>query len=311
MATQTGERGWLRPLGLLAIAMTVSTGQPLVLIVTAFGILTLIASGGRLGALALAAIGFALVYSGQPGEGLWYLERGWAILVAGCFAAITLANPGSSFFLRALLAVAGGSAAAGILVVALDGWSAVDWIVASRLEAGATSTLQLVRLTLGPDVEASIVDTVLQSARIQTVVFPALVGLTTLASLGVAWWLHVRLTSGFGGGLGPLRDFRFPDPMVWLLIAGVILVLLAEWSVGWGRLGTNLVTFMAALYVVRGAGVLLFLSGGVSFGLGILIAIGIFLAGPVLLGGAGVVGLGDSWLDIRERARRNEDTSTT
>jgi hypothetical protein len=139
------------------------------------------------------------------------------------------------------------------------------------------------------------------------VVFPALVALSTLASMGVAWWLHLRIAVRSDRGLAPVREFRFADPLIWLLIVGAGLVLTAQWSDGWGRAGTNLVAFMGALYVLRGLGVLLFLLGGVSITGGLMFALALLLAGPVLLGGALVIGMGDSWLDLRARARAGRE----
>jgi hypothetical protein len=68
---------------------------------------------------------------------------------------------------------------------------------------------------------------------------------------------------------------------------------------------------MGALYVLRGAAVMLFVAGGLSIGAGILVLVGLLFAGPILIGGAVLVGLGDSWLDIRARLRRGEDQGTT
>jgi hypothetical protein len=305
------ERRWLRPLGLLALAMTLAVGQPLVMVAVAFTILTVLSPGGKLGALVLAAVGFALVFAGEPGGGLWYLERGWAILVGGVFAALTLWRPGTTFLPRAVLALVGASVAAAALVFLFDGWSVVEGTIATRLREGATATMELMGAALGPRVAPAVGDTIERTVTIQRVLFPALVGLSSMASLGVAWWLHLRLAAGSDHGLAALREFRFPDPMVWILIAGLALVLAAGWSVGWGRVGTNLLAFMGALYVLRGAAVLLFLSGGLSFGTGLLLLFGLLLAGPVLIGGAVLIGLGDSWLDIRARLRRGKDQETT
>ncbi|MEX2294933.1 MAG: DUF2232 domain-containing protein [Gemmatimonadota bacterium] len=305
------ERRWLRPLGLFALAMTLAIGQPFVLVAVAFTILTILSPGGRFGALALAAVGFAVVFAGEPGGGLWYLERGWAIHVGGLFAALTLWHPERPFLPRAVLALVGASVAGGALLLAVDGWSVVEGTIVMRLQEGATATVELMGATFGREVAPAVGETIAQTVNIQTVLFPALVGLSSLASLGVAWWLHLRLATGSDRGLAGLREFRFPDPMVWILIAGLALVMVAGWSMGWGRVGTNLLAFMGALYVVRGAAVLLFLSGGLSLGAGLLLAVGLLLAAPVLIGGAVLIGLGDSWLDIRARLRRGEDQETT
>jgi hypothetical protein len=158
----------------------------------------------------------------------------------------------------------------------------------------------LVRILSGGG-EGGLSETVQATAEVQGMVFPALLALSSLATLGVAWWVHVKVMTGSSLGLGALRNFRFPDPLIWLLIGGLVLVLLAGWTGGVGRLGVNLVVFMGGLYVLRGAAVLLFLSGGLSVLAGILVAVGMVLAAPVLLAAAMAVGVGDSWLDLRAR----------
>jgi hypothetical protein len=64
------------------------------------------------------------------------------------------------------------------------------------------------------------------------------------------------------------------------------------------------VVFMGALYALRGVAVVLFLAGGVSLLGGIFLALGLLLVAPVLMTGAFVIGLGDTWLDLRARRRK-------
>ncbi len=70
------------------------------------------------------------------------------------------------------------------------------------------------------------------------------------------------------------------------------------------RVGGNAVFFMGALYVLRGLAVLLSLIGGVSWAFGVTAVIVAVLIAPLLvlfLGVALMVGLGDTWLDVRRR----------
>jgi Sec-independent protein secretion pathway component TatC len=58
---------------------------------------------------------------------------------------------------------------------------------------------------------------------------------------------------------------------------------------------------MGALYAMRGVGVVVFVNGGLSF-IGItLFALGIVFAAPVVLGFAVLLGIADTWLDLRAR----------
>jgi hypothetical protein len=222
-------------------------------------------------------------------------------VVAGGFAAISMVWPNRPFFPRALWALGVGIAASGGLLLAVNGWETVETLMAMRIEESVQATLQWTEgLATGP-MATRLSETVRQTGRLQGILFPSLVALSTLASLGVAWWLYLRATVGSDRGLEPFREFRFPDPMIWLFIAGIALVLAAEWTVGWGRTGTNLMTFVGALYVLRGLGVLLFVFGGVSLGGGILMGVMLLLAAQVFLAAALVIGVGDSWIDIRSR----------
>jgi hypothetical protein len=295
------ERRWLRPLGLLAVALALGVGQPSLVLVVTFALLVILAPGGGVVPLLVSAIAFAIAFAGEPTGGIWYLDRGWAILVGGWFAAASWEWPERPFFQRALVAVAGGSGCAALLLLGMGGWPGAERLVMGRIEAGVAAATGVVAGIAGSGPDAGVVETMQRAAEVQVVLFPALLALSTCASLGVAWWLYVRLTTGSDAGLGALRGFRFPDPLMWVLIAGLALVLLAGWSVGWGRVGSNMAVFMGGLYVLRGAGVLLFLAGGMTYLGGIALLVGLVLAGPVLAAGALVVGMGDSWFDLRGR----------
>jgi hypothetical protein len=141
-----------------------------------------------------------------------------------------------------------------------------------------------------------------QLADTQASVFPALVALASVAALGVAWWIRTRLVGEGDQGIGPLRDFRFNDHLVWLFIAGLLLIF-AQWGDALVRLGSNALVFMAALYMLRGAAVFVFLSGGMSLFGYVTVLVGLIVAAPVLMGMAVLIGVGDTWLDLRSRVR--------
>jgi hypothetical protein len=145
-----------------------------------------------------------------------------------------------------------------------------------------------------------------QVAEMQGRLFPALLALASLAALGVAWWAFGRVGQGVGQPLSRWRDFRFRDELVWLLIAGVALLLLPLDQLA-TRMGENLLLFMAVLYVLRGAAVLLVL-GGATGPIGMVIgALLVVLLTPFVMATTFLVGLSDTWLDIRAR----RETSST
>ncbi|MBW3535052.1 MAG: YybS family protein [Gemmatimonadetes bacterium] len=191
-----------------------------------------------------------------------------------------------------------------ILRLAPGGWSALDWGFSERMRSGISTALQALSLIQG-DAEGlspALVATLYRTAEVQAQVFPAMLGLASLASLGVAWWIFVRLGFGSQRGLGPLREFRFNDHLVWLFIGGLVM-LVAGGDGGAARAGSNAVVFMGALYALRGAAVVVFLGGGMSALGALLLALGLLFVAPVILAGALAIGLGDTWLDVRRRIR--------
>lgn len=303
-SAEGAERRWLRPLGLLAVTFLLSVVQPVVLVVVPLALLAVTSRERRGTAFLVALLAGLLAVGGASDPGLWYLERGWAVLVGGCFVALSLRWPGTRFLTRGLGAVAGAFLAAGLLFwTRPEGWAVADWTITTRLSRGAGAALEAFRVLQGDGsgVSSALATAVHETAAIQGKVFPALLGLASVAGLGVAWWLYRRLVHGTDRGLGPLGDFRFNDQLIWVLITGCLLLLLAEG--GWSRTGANAVVFMGGLYALRGAAVVVFLAGGVSLFGAIMAGLGLILLPPLILAGALVIGLGDTWLDLRVKAR--------
>ncbi len=274
-----------------------------VLVAIPFLALTMVLGLRRLPA-AVAAMLAVFVAVGVPARGgVWYLERGWTVVLAGWFVVLTMRWPRSRFFPRAFGAVAATAALVGLLVMVRPGsWSMVSWLLT---EGMMRSVSLIAQMSMAIDSEVSLstaqLNTLFEWAAQQGRLFPALLGLSSLSGLAVAWWAYVRLSPGGGLGLGPLREFRFNDHLVWLLLTGLALIVLGAGE-GWTSVGSNAVVFMGGLYAMRGAAVLLFLNGGVTgFGF-FFLAVGMLFLAPVLIMGALVVGVGDTWLDLRSKA---------
>jgi len=294
------KRGWPRAAALFLVLLVTSIFRPEVLVGIPFVFL-----GGALGlrrvsVFLLASLAVGIAAAGGSRDGLWYVERGWAVLVGGCFAALTLRSPAAAFSRRALGAVAGAAAlAVPLFVTRSEAWGALDEAVRDRLISGARSAVDnLALIRGGQSLPSTLVTAIYETVETQASVFPALLGISTMCALGVSWWLYVRLALGSDQGVGALRDFRFNDHLVWLFIAGLLL-LVGAWGGGLPRIGANAVVFMGALYVLRGAAVILFLSGGLSRLGYLLLGVGMIFVSPLILAGAMVIGIGDTWLDVR------------
>jgi hypothetical protein len=280
-----------------------SVVNPGVLIVIPFGLLVLFMPSRRLLALMLAAAGAVLVAAGDPTSGLWYMERGWTLLLGGCFLALTLRWPDVRFLPRGLGAVLGAFIGVGLLFWVRPGdWAVVDWAVRSKMEFTMNLLLQAIRVSGEPEVFSGTFEArALEVMALQSLIFPALLGLASLSALGLSWWLYKKLTRSSEEGIGPLVEFRFNDQLVWVLILGVVALLASSGVVE--RIGTNAVVFMGALYALRGAAVVLFLTGGLSLFWGILLLVGLLIVAPLVIMGAVIIiiGLGDTWFDLRAR----------
>ena len=259
----------------------------------------------RVGAFLVAVVLVWAVLAGRE-PGMWWTERGWAVLMAGWFVALTLRSPESGFFPRALGAIGGAAAVAAVLLgLQEDGWRMLDFQVDGRIRASvaplnAMGAAMQEQGRVSP-LMAQTLEQLPQLIELQVRLFPAMAALGSLAGISVAWWLYVRMAHGDDQGLLPLREFRFNDQLVWLFIGGLAMLLLA--AEGPRRAGANAAMFMGALYALRGAGVVVFFGTGQSLVGAILLFVAVLFVAPLVVMGALVIGLGDTWLDLRARAR--------
>lgn len=298
--SSTGK-GWRRAAALFLAAVVTSVAPPGVLIAVPLLILLALAGIRSGAAFAITVLAMVVVLAG-PRDALWFAERGWAVVVGGAFAALSLAAPGWRLTSRSLAAVVGAMAAcAALLAVRAEAWATIDWGVGDRLRAGFATWLDAMAVLRGGEpVPAATVTAAFATAEGLVTVFPAVVALESMAGLAVAWWVYVRIVHRRDDGVGPLGAFRFNDHLVWIMIVGLLLVVVRTGD-GVTRLGANLAVFMAALYSVRGLGVLTFVSGGVSFFGGSMLVIGFLLAAPVVVGLTLLLGIADTWVDVRRR----------
>lgn len=274
------------PLGLLAII-----GVP-----AAMAILTFEPPQSGTAILALLLLAGAALGLREAGP-LWYIERGWALLLAGGFAFGTALAPRRRVFDRSLAAVViAGTSVAALGALRPQLLADLDW----RISAQFTRALAVYDFETvgGRSMEAA----VQRVASLWEAVYPALLALASISALGVVGYIIGRIR-GESKPLPPLREFRFGDHLVWGLVLGLVLLVLPAdaWA---GRAGANLVTVMGGLYLLRGLAVLVWLgaavlSSGWVIGAWVLAALVLY---PVTLGAALVMGVSDTWLDLRSRS---------
>ena len=296
---------WGAALALVFVVLLLGVFSAVPLIVLPLGVLLLgFAPRHRLSWVVLGAVAWALAFV-PGGSALDMVSRGWALLLGGAFLLLTIARPRWGVFSRALGAVAFGLVASGLWLALGGRWERVDWAMTERFRSVASLTSRefFGRVPDAPwAADFSAVSG--RMAEMQGMLFPALLALQSLAALTLAWWLFSRSRRGAVQpvGLRPLRDFRFNDSLVWVLVTGLLLLVLPFGSEG-VRAGYNLLVFMGVLYALRGVAVFVFLARGAptatSMVLGALAAVFFY---PLVFTAALLVGLGDTWLDVRRRA---------
>jgi hypothetical protein len=298
--------GWLTPAGLTVVAAMLSVVNPGVLLLVPLGLLLLALPPRRPGLMVIAAFLLFVGLTGRSGDTLWWFGRGWALILGAWFVVILAVMPGERFVDRGLAAVIGAlvTAAASFLLTR-GNWQAFDWSVAKRLRDSASAAAAQFQPTLaskewGPEALSAMT----RAADLQAVIYPAQLALASLAALAVCWWLWRRLTVQESRPLQALREFRFRDELIWLTVVGIILIV-SPVNADATRAGTNLATFMGALYALRGLGIMISLFGTPGpLGVALAVLVMLFLF-PVVAGATVVLGLSDTWLDWRARASRN------
>jgi hypothetical protein len=294
--------GWPTVLGLLLVVLTFSVVHPLQLMMVPLALLLVGLPPRRIGLLLFGAMLVTLAFVGPRGT-LWSVERGWSLLLGGYFVVATVAWPRQSFTTRALVATAGTAVTAAAIIMALGGWESLDMTIARHYRDVASQMA-----ATWPGGLRNAAEVVALASEVPARLFPAFLAVGSVAGLGVAWWGYRRLAQQ-GEPMGRLPEFRFPDALVWVLIAGVALLLVP--ATGWApRLGSNLVFFMGALYALRGLAVLATLIPAmVGAQLPALLVLGVvgLLLYPIVVAGTLLLGVTDTWLDLRSGRRKVND----
>lgn len=304
-AVEEGGRGrWSAAIGLSLAVLLLSVFDPLALVLLPMGILMIgLPAERRLKWLGVGVILWVMAVM-LSGGGLAGLSRGWALMLGASYLALTLVRPTWHVLSRALAAV-GIALGAGGLGLALSGRADdLDRMVRTHFETISALTLgdlqtRMPESALVADLRA----TTEQISALQSEMFPALLALQSLAALALASWWVRRLGRSDSGAfaLHRMRDFRFNDQLIWFLIGALLILLLPLGGVA-DRIAINALVFMAALYALRGLAVFVFLAtGSRSLPTMILGLIALVFLYPIAFTAALLMGVGDTWLDVRSR----------
>jgi Predicted membrane protein (DUF2232) len=336
------ERGWAGPvLAVLALLLLPATpllrivvpvDQTILLLVPAMAVCAIAGwrAGGRL-PLAVLWTALAVWMLWQPGNAaspFALLARGWGALLAATFGALVMWSGtdgplGGRFLSKGLLALGLAMVLGAVVAVIASGSLMAAYEVLSA-EIGRradlsqtqwremTSTDEWLDLVQGSPGSQAFADEVTRQLAamppVGRLLFPALLGLESLAALALAWAVYHRVgRARLGAPLARLRDLRFNDTLVWGVVAGLLVLVLPVPALV-RAVGINLLVFFGALYALRGLGVMVwFLAPGRWMGLFLALFTVLFwyVVGVVAVG----VGLGDTWFDWRRRTRPKSQRS--
>lgn len=272
--------------------------------------------------LAIAAIllgWYSAVSPVGPGPGSYRtLVHAWTVILATSFGLASLLTPNQRFLLRALSAVGIAIVVAFTAAISTpDGVSSVRSVMKTEFSRRTEETVAAVNdmatspvwrraAERNPALDSMIKSNesdlrMIGNRSARTV--PALVALESLMALALAWVIYQRIAPAeIGSRLGALKEFRFNDQLIWGLAVGATIFFLPVFADGKDA-GLNLLVFFGALYLVRGVGVLSFITRS-RWAATLLIVITIFA--PLMLGALALgVGVGDTWMDWRTRAQAN------
>jgi len=250
--------------------------------------------------------------AGPPGTQYDQMARGWALLLGASFGLVSLWSTTIPFFSRALIAVSMAIGAGFLIALSSpSGIARFEHAAGEEMTRRISNTIEKLEEgmhtpewqraaakmpaldTWNDDSEAMMRGIPARAASL----LPALLALESLAALALGWGVYRRLSRiQIGPALSPLTEFRFNDQLIWGLAVGLTLCLPAF---GEGRnAGYNLLLFFGALYLIRGTGVLAWIARG-RYALVVVLSFipQVFIIVTLALG------LGDTWLDLRNRAK--------
>ncbi|MGW8283184.1 MAG: hypothetical protein ACWGON_07785, partial [Gemmatimonadota bacterium] len=211
------DRGWTlaRAALLVMAAGLLSPISPVWIVFVPFALLLLAFRTDDWMSVALAAVVLGVGFAGSsPGGMEWYVPRAWSLIVGGSFVAVSVVRGGRGWVDRSLGAV--GLAVGGVMLIGLARPGVVQgvnwWMVGEIRQAALVAGGILEQLQGGadPEVRRQVSEAVRRWLSFQEDVYPALLLLATIASLGLAWFGFERI-SGRVRSPGPVRGFRFSD----------------------------------------------------------------------------------------------------
>ena len=246
----------------------------------------------------LGALGWSALWLLHPGGLGAQFARSAAVLVSGCFLALTLWRP-SNRMCRALTATGAAALALAVWMVGLGlRWAAVQGAVEEEMEVFQTAMRRTLSGSAGWSEMSRQVSLMADTISL---LYPGLLALAAIAGLRLAWaWYHRIADHPVGAPPVPFPGFGFNDQLIWGWVLGLALALLPAPS--WAPVaGANVLLVWGALYATRGLAVVTFFGRRTPPVVLVALALITMVMLPFILGGLTIVGLADTWLDFRRR----------
>lgn len=241
-----------------------------------------------------------------PGSLADQTVRAAGLFFTGAFVAATLAGIRGGFTRSltaagaALAATVGWSVAFGFrweelrsaVVTSLwNGWRAVFTNLPELPPLGAG-------IAGGPDGELAA--QLAMGTRLMGDFFPGILFLTALAGGALAaTWYHRIASRPQGEAPGWFRTFRFSDHLIWALVVAVGYFITRPTGPA-AVVGSNLLLVLVGLYAARGLAVIRWMTATMPLIFTVLLLVTVPFLLPLAMGCA-VIGVADTWLDLRRR----------
>ncbi|MCZ6755351.1 MAG: DUF2232 domain-containing protein [Gemmatimonadetes bacterium] len=247
-----------------------------------------------------AIVAWTVLWLFQPAGVATQIIRGGGIMVTGAFVAAVLWRPER---LGRNVAIAVSTGLAGALW-----WTWILGVTWERIEFALTRATWATYQTMASSMAAfdgpGAAEDAAAGIALMVRLFPGLTVLAAGTGLLVAWAVYQRVAfRPVGGPAAPFTNFRGSDHLLWGLVVPLA-ILISPAGDTLDLVAVNALLVFGVIYVIRGAAILTWFMRSKSrlgsLGLGLLAVAALFVL-PIAGSGLLLLGIVDTWIDIRRR----------
>lgn len=247
-----------------------------------------------------AIVAWTVLWLFQPAGVATQIIRGGGIMVTGAFVAAVLRRPER---LGRNVAIAVAMGLAGTLW-----WTWILGVTWERIEFALTRATWATYQTMARSMAAfdgpGAAEDAAAGIALMVRLFPGLAVLAAGTGLLVAWAVYQRVAlRPVGGPAAPFINFRGSDHLLWGLVVPLA-ILISPARDTLDLVAVNALLVFGVIYVIRGAAILTWFMRSKSrlgsLGLGLLAIAALFVL-PIAGSGLLLLGIVDTWIDIRRR----------